>query len=274
MRASAIGGSCRDADRTSRRDASPGACASSIHQATIACGAPSARATISPMSNACSPAAFSASIGRSRIARRNDDHHADAAVEDAMHLVVGDVALRLQPVEDRRPRPACACKARLYVIGQHPRHVEHEPAAGDVRHALDAHALRQREHRLHVDARRGEQRVAERGRRAANRTAGAGRRSRRRRCGGSAKSRSSADRSTRCRATRSPAAMFAAVDDRRSFRRRRRRIPRGRTRRRETCPGCSAVSPPISAQPASSQPCAMPLITSAATSTSSRSQTK
>ena len=39
-------------------------------------------------------------------------------------------------------------------------------------------------------------------------------------------------------------------------------------------PGISAVSPPISAQPASSQPRAMPLITSAATSRSSLPQAK
>ena len=39
-------------------------------------------------------------------------------------------------------------------------------------------------------------------------------------------------------------------------------------------PGISAVSPPISAQPACSQPAAMPLITSAATATSSLPQAK
>jgi hypothetical protein len=39
-------------------------------------------------------------------------------------------------------------------------------------------------------------------------------------------------------------------------------------------PGISAVSPPISAQPASSQPLAMPPTTSAAVSTSSLPQAK
>src|SRR6476660_1604123 len=43
--------------------------------------------------------------GRRDVAGADRQHHADTAVEDTMHLVVRDVALRLQPVENRRARP-------------------------------------------------------------------------------------------------------------------------------------------------------------------------
>jgi hypothetical protein len=44
---------------------------------------------------------------------RNDEHHADAAIERAVHLVTIDVAVALQPVEDREPRPARLLEPRL-----------------------------------------------------------------------------------------------------------------------------------------------------------------
>ena len=81
---------------------------------------------------------------RSASHRGDNDDHADAAVEHAMHLRIGDVALLLQPVEDRRARPARAFEPRLHVTGQHARHVFDEAAAGDVRHALDPHVTHER----------------------------------------------------------------------------------------------------------------------------------
>ena len=102
-------------------------------------------------------------------------------------------------VHAERARRACR------PVGQHARHVLEQAAAGDVRHALDRQRVHQRQHRLHVDARRREQRVAER--RAVERRAQVGA-ALRRRCGGSAKSRSSAVRSTRGRGPRRPATML------------------------------------------------------------------
>src|SRR6185312_5754905 len=73
------------------------------------------------------------------VALGDDDRHADAAVEHAVHLGSGYVALALQPVEDRRLLPARLLQARGDAVGQHPRHVLDQAAAGDVRHALDGH---------------------------------------------------------------------------------------------------------------------------------------
>ena len=94
------------------------------------------------------------------------DDHADAAVEHAMHLGVGDVAVRA--AASRRSAVAASASASMRACnpgGQHPRDVLEQAAAGDVRHALDRHRRAcSAQHRLHVDARRREQRVAERGR--------------------------------------------------------------------------------------------------------------
>ena len=111
-------------------------------QRTTACGAPSARATIAPMRYACSPARCSASIARSASLACDDEHHADAAVEDAMHLVVGDVArARCSQSKIGGRGHVDAVEPRLHAVRQHARHVLDEAAAGDVRHALDAQRL-------------------------------------------------------------------------------------------------------------------------------------
>ncbi len=90
-----------------------------------------------------SPAASSDAIARVDVAGRDHEHHADAAVEDAMHLVVAHAAVLL--AASRRSAAAASVRAietRLHAVGQHPRHVlERQAAAGDVRHALDRDAL-------------------------------------------------------------------------------------------------------------------------------------
>ena len=144
------------------------------------------------------------------------------------------------------------------------RYVARQAAARDVRHALDrAGGAHRRQQRLHVDARRLEQRR----RRAVRRRTAQRRRSRARcarRCGARASSRWSAAPLDASAETTSPGAMSVpsmscvALDDAD------RRSRRDRTRPSAYMPGISAVSPPISAQPACRQPSAMPAMTASA----------
>jgi hypothetical protein len=90
------------------------------------------------------------------------DGHADAAIEHAMHFIVGHVAVPLQPVEDRQAIPRGTRQARLHSRRQHARHVFEEAAAGDVRHPFHRNNMHQRQHRLDVDAGRREQCAADR----------------------------------------------------------------------------------------------------------------
>src|SRR5215813_4989900 len=92
---------------------------------------------------------------------RDDQHEADAAVEHAMHLGGGNPAGSLQPVEDRRPRPARGIDSGGEVLGKHAMGVLRQPATGDVRHAFDFHLGEQGQHRFHIDARGLEQHGAE-----------------------------------------------------------------------------------------------------------------
>src|ERR1700694_4624220 len=89
-------------------------------------------------------------------------HQTDAAVEYAVHLGAGDLARTLQPVEDRRPRPAGRVDARGEPGSEHAVRVLAQAAACDVCHALDLGLRQECQHRLDVDARRREQGFAER----------------------------------------------------------------------------------------------------------------
>ena len=51
--------------------------------------------------------------------------------------------------------------ARRRALGQHARHVVGEPAAGDVRHAVDQAVANQRQQRIQVGAVRAQQRLAD-----------------------------------------------------------------------------------------------------------------
>ncbi len=69
---------------------------------------PPAPRRTSPMSCALSPASRSELRAASALARIDDHHHADPAVEGAVHLGVADVAAVRQPVEHRIARPGRA----------------------------------------------------------------------------------------------------------------------------------------------------------------------
>ena len=62
------------------------------------------------------------------------DHqrHADAAVEDPVHFVLGHRAQALNLAEDLRLRPGRPVEHGAQAVGQHPGQVAHDAAAGDV----------------------------------------------------------------------------------------------------------------------------------------------
>ena len=96
------------------------------------------------------------------LARSDDHNHADAAIEGAQHLGLGDAAGARQPAEHRRRRYGVEIEIRAEPFRQNARNVVRKAAAGDVGERLDgAGGAQRRQHRLDVDARRLEQRLAE-----------------------------------------------------------------------------------------------------------------
>ena len=67
----------------------------------------------------------------------HDHHHADAHVEDPVHLLVGDVAVLLEPGEDGGQVPARLLDPDGGALGQDARRVVDQAAAGDVGDAVD-----------------------------------------------------------------------------------------------------------------------------------------
>jgi hypothetical protein len=110
-------------------------------QATIVCGWPCA----APADHADAPGGFARcaqEIERPRlVGLADDDDHADAAVEDTVHLGVRHLALLLQPVEQLRPLPGRAVQRRHQRLAEDARHVVEQPAAGDVGEALHGRAF-------------------------------------------------------------------------------------------------------------------------------------
>ena len=155
-------------------------------------------------------------------------------------------------------RPGAAVDPRAESIGEHPMRVLDEPAARDVRHALDVELAQERQHGLHVDARRLEQRVAER---AVGRQPGHGRAQVRAR---NLEDLRTSEKPFECGPARREAEEHVAGSDAPAVDRVRllddadREAREVVLARRGNAFGCSAVSPPISAQPACSQPAAMP----------------
>ena len=155
----------------------------------------------SPMTSACAPPRASIAMRAVGIGGRHVRGHADAAIEYAVHLRVGDAAGALQPIEHRVARHArrsSTAQARR----EHTRNVLDQAAAGDVRHAVHRRSPRAAAARLDVDAGRRQQPLGERDAVDRGREIGAGSP---RGSAGSARSRSNAARSRRGRAARRPA---------------------------------------------------------------------
>src|SRR5512145_957085 len=89
-----------------------------------------------------------------RLIARDDDHHADPAIEHAPHLVLGHGPRSLQPREGLWARPGALADRRAGAGGKDARHIAHQPAARDVGEAFDRQGFEQLQYRLHVDARR------------------------------------------------------------------------------------------------------------------------
>ena len=257
-------------ERHARRSSLREGAAKRAHTTIVARASPGRRrATIVPIRIARSPRRVERPIARAR--------HRCAATTTTMPMpqlntrcISSSATLpcALQPVEDRRPRPARALDARLQARRaacaarsrrSPPPVMCAMPLTGTSRISAQ-HAASRRCASARAARRRACVAVERRSRRSARASVDD--------AGGSANSRSNAGRSTRGRAPRRPAAierpsmMRVLLDDADAK-------PARSYSPAAYMPGISAVSPPISAQPACSQPAAMPLITAAATSTSS-----
>ena len=119
-------------------------------------------ASIRPTSQAGTPRAASSASAGFTVRRRNHRDHPQPHVEGGVHLRVGHAAEPLQPVEDRRPGPPPRLEHRARPVRQAAGQVARDSAARDVGEALHLHRLQQRQHVLHVDARRLEQHLGHR----------------------------------------------------------------------------------------------------------------
>ena len=89
----------------------------------------------------------------------HDDHHADAAIEGPVHLLVGDTTGLLQPIEHRVARPRLALQEHGAALGQYARDIVGQTTARDVGEAVHRQRCGERQHRADIDAGRGEQAV-------------------------------------------------------------------------------------------------------------------
>ena len=89
--------------------------------------------------------------------RGDHQHEADAAVKYLQHLRPRQVALRLQPLEDRLDRPGAEAEPGGHAPGQDAVDVVVETAARDMDHALDLEVAQQVERGPDVNAGGGEQ---------------------------------------------------------------------------------------------------------------------
>src|SRR5918994_7861377 len=94
------------------------------------------------------------------VAGRRHDHHADAHVERAVHLLIRDLPGGLDEAEKRGHQPGGRADARAEAGGQHAGHVAGETAAGDVDQGADLAPLQQRLERGEVTSMRREQGAA------------------------------------------------------------------------------------------------------------------
>jgi putative transposase len=89
-------------------------------------------------------------------AAHEDETHAH--IEGAKHLRLSHAARSLEPLKDRRHRPAPFIDAEPPSVGQGPREVVRNPAAGDVSHAANPARLEERTNRLEIVPVRPQQR--------------------------------------------------------------------------------------------------------------------
>ena len=78
-----------------------------------------------------------------------------------MHFGIGDAAVLLQPLEQRRHRPGARIEHGDQIVLQHARHVFDQTAAGDVDHAVDFHRRHQCQQGLDVNAGRLHQHIGQ-----------------------------------------------------------------------------------------------------------------
>ena len=91
----------------------------------------------------------------------DDGRHPDPAVEGAEQLAVLDAPRLLDPSDDGGDRPAPPVEPCAQPGGEDPREVEDDPAAGDVREALDRDLFHHPPNRADVDPGRGHQALPE-----------------------------------------------------------------------------------------------------------------
>ena len=95
------------------------------------------------------------------ITRRADDHESDAHVEGAKHLFARNGAVLLEQSEERRNRPRLQIDFGDTALGQRPRQILGDPAAGDVGKPFDQVPFDQRPDTTQVRPVRREQRLAD-----------------------------------------------------------------------------------------------------------------
>ena len=78
--------------------------------------------------------------------------HADPAVEGSVHLLPGDPAGGLEPMEDGRFGPGAGIDPGMHPGGQDPGQVLQDPAAGDMGNGLDRHLLDEGQDGADIDA--------------------------------------------------------------------------------------------------------------------------
>src|SRR5579862_1077158 len=93
----------------------------------------------------------------------DDEDHPDTHIEDAVHLVAGDVPGGFQEAEDRRELPGAFLDLHRQTLGDHAGDVLGHAAAGDVGHRPDGVLLEDLPDRAGVDPRGRQQRPPQRG---------------------------------------------------------------------------------------------------------------
>src|SRR5687768_142061 len=88
-------------------------------------------------------------------------HHADPAIEGSCQLARLDRAARLEEGEQAGQGPAVGLDDGVRALGQDPRDVFEQAAAGDMRKRADLPLSHQREETFHIDAGRFEKDIAE-----------------------------------------------------------------------------------------------------------------